>query len=211
MARRLGVSREDVVDAAVRVSDRDGLAGLTVAGVAGEVGCRPPSVYHHVDGLDGLLRAVTHVAAADLGDELERARQDAAGVDALESMIEATHSWAVAHPARFDVLRRAVSATAEPELAAARTAVLLPVQDVLVEAGVPERDRAPLLAALVATVRGCIAADLDAGEDDAPALAEARAAGRALLVRLLLDHIRHGIDRDEGAGATGPDRTTVAP
>lgn len=195
MARRLGVSREDVIAAAVRVGDRARLDGLTVAAVAAEVGCRPPSVYHHVDGLDGLVRAVTLVAADHLTEQLELAARDTDGRQRLRALLEAAHRWGVEHPARFDALRRPVDPDADPELAAARAAVLLPVQDVLVELGVPPEHRAPLLAALVAAVLGCIAADLDAravrataGRDDVPPDG-ARAAGHELLVRLLLDHV----------------------
>lgn len=190
MARRLGVSREDVVTAAVRICDRDGLDGLTVAAVATEVGCRPPSVYHHVDGLDGLVRALTLVAADHLTGQLQLAARDVDGLEALQAMLLAAHRWGVDHPGRFDALRRPVAPDADPELAAARAGVLLPVQDVLVELGVPAARRAALLAALVAAARGCIAAALDVGStgDDAPMDAPLPA-GRELLVRLLLDHI----------------------
>lgn len=190
MARRLGVSREDVVAAAVRIGDRDGLDGLTVAAVATEVGCRPPSVYHHVDGLDGLVRAVTLVAADHLTTQLQLAARDAEGLERLHAMLQAAHRWGVGHPGRFDALRRPVDPGADPELAAARVGVLLPVQDVLVELDVPADRRAPLLAALVAAVRGGIAAELDAGGvGDGGAIDPAVTAGHELLVRLLLDHV----------------------
>lgn len=197
MARRLGVAREDVVSAAVRVCDREGLDGLTVAAVAAEVGCRPPSVYHHVDGLAGLVRAVTFVAAEQLLAALEAARQD--DDRALPRMAAAAHDWGVRHPARFDALRRPVDAGAEPELAAARSQVMLPVQDALIELGVRPRERATLMAALVAAVRGSIAADIDGG--DQQDRIDARAAGRDLLLDLLLDHI--------AAVATGTDDVTT--
>ena len=213
MARRLGVSRGDVVAAAVRVCDREGLHGLTVAAVAADVGCRPPSVYHHVDGLDGLVRAVTFVAAEQLVAVLEGAGRGNGATGALEPMIAAAHDWGVRHPGRFDALRRPVDADADPELAAARSQVLLPVQDALVALGVPAPRRAALVAALVAAVRGCIAADLDAERDHSTT--GARTAGRELLVRLLLDHVASlGGGAEPGAGAprvaTGTDDATRA-
>lgn len=191
MARRLGVSREDVVAAAVRIGDRDGLDGLTVAAVAAEVGCRPPSVYHHVDGLDGLVRALTLVAADHLTSELQQAGREAHGLERLRAMLLAAHRWGVDHPGRFDALHRHVDPRADPDLAEARAGVLLPVQDVLVELGVPVERRAPVLAALVAAVRGCIAAELDAGGDsgDDATIDAPPTTGHELLVRLLLDHV----------------------
>lgn len=191
MARRLGVSRDDVVAAAVRIGDRDGLDGLTVAAVATEVGCRPPSVYHHVDGLDGLVRALTLVAADHLTSQLQLAARDADGLEALRAILLAAHRWGVGHPGRFAALDRPVEPSADPELAAARAGVLLPVRDVLVELGVPAARRRPVLAALVAAVRGCIAAELALGRigDDNGSMDATLAAGHELLVRLLLDHV----------------------
>lgn len=195
MARRLGVSREDVIAAAVRVCDRDGSDGLTVAAVAAEVGCRPPSVYHHVEGLDGVLRAVTLVAAAHLVDELQDAIRDQEGVAAVRAVVSAARQWGLAHPGRFAALRTPVGPDADPELAAARAAVLLPVQDALAAAGVPRAQRPALVAALVAAVRGCISADLDAETRGTATPADARTVGHDLLVELLLGHIAQSADR----------------
>lgn len=188
VARRLGVAREDVVAAAVRVCDRSGVAGLTVAAVAEEVGCRPPSVYHHVDGLDGLVRAVTLVAAEQLATALVAAGRDA-GEGALAAIVTVAHDWGIRHPARYDALRRPLDAADDPDLVAARAAILLPVHDALSSLGIPTADRPQLVAAIVAAVRGCIAADLDAPADDDSLAAEARAAGHQLLIDLVLDHV----------------------
>lgn len=212
MARRLGVSREDVIAAAVKVCDRDGVAGLTVAAVAGEVGCRPPSVYHHVDGLDGLLRAITFLAIEDLSAAVEAAAGDTPA-ERLRAMVRATHEWAVSHPARYDAVTRRIDSAADPELAAARAQLLLPVQDALIDLGVPPADRPSLVAATLATVRGSIAADLDASADSDHV--EARAAGRDLLLQLVLDHIAAtygataatvtaGVGRPDDATTTSP-------
>jgi hypothetical protein len=154
-----------------------------------------------VDGLDGLVRAVTFVAAEQLLAALESAAEDA-GDETLPRMVDAAHTWGVQHPARFDALRRPVDADAEPELAAARSQVMLPVQDALISLGVPAPDRATLMAALVAAVRGCIAADIDGGDEQDRI--DARAAGRELLVELLLQHIAAAGGRaEEPAAAPG--------
>lgn len=58
MARKAGVTREQVTDAASTIADRNGLAAVSVARVAAAVGVRPPSLYAHVDGLGGLRRAL---------------------------------------------------------------------------------------------------------------------------------------------------------
>ena len=50
--------RDALIDAAVRVLGRDGVAGLTVRAVAAEAGVAPMGVYNHLDGKDGLILAV---------------------------------------------------------------------------------------------------------------------------------------------------------
>lgn len=202
MARRLGVSRDDVVAAAVSVADRDGLGELTVAAVASEVGCRPPSVYHHVDGLDGLLRAVALVAAEDLSATLEAAVQDRTGRDAVAALTEAAHGWGVAHPARFEAVRRPIDAAEHPDLAAACNATLLPFQDALLDAGVPAEQRPTVLAALLTAIRGGVLADIDASDHDVLE-PTARRAGRELVIGLVLDHLATlGVEADDPSHAT---------
>jgi AcrR family transcriptional regulator len=55
VARR-GLDRAQVIEAAATLADRDGLESVTLGRLAGELGVRPPSLYNHVDGLDGVLR-----------------------------------------------------------------------------------------------------------------------------------------------------------
>jgi AcrR family transcriptional regulator len=50
--------RGNLVDAAARVLERDGVAGLTVRAVAAEAGVAPMGVYNHFEGKPGLLLAV---------------------------------------------------------------------------------------------------------------------------------------------------------
>ena len=52
-----GLDPERVVDAAAAIADAEGLDAVTLARVAGGLGVRAPSLYNHVDGRGGLLRA----------------------------------------------------------------------------------------------------------------------------------------------------------
>lgn len=218
MARRLGVSRDDVVAAAVRICDRDGVDGLTVAAVASEVGCRPPSVYHHVDGLDGLVRAVTLVAAQQLTQVYEDIVAEKSGIDALRAIVAAGTAWALEHPARYRILLRIVDPERDPEVAAVRNACLLPIQDALAQTGVPPAARPAMLAALIAVMRGVNAGELVAAthaattgerdeDDKGPYLALDRVTGHRLLIELLLDHIRSAAEQDAVAPAVETGRT----
>lgn len=68
---RVGV--DDVVRAAVRLADADGLATLSIRAVAGALGLRPMSVYTYVPSKDALLALMVDAVAADDGP-IERAQ-----------------------------------------------------------------------------------------------------------------------------------------
>lgn len=52
------LSRDRILDAALRLVDRDGLDGLSMRKLAGELGVDPMSIYHHIPNKDALLRAL---------------------------------------------------------------------------------------------------------------------------------------------------------
>lgn len=52
------LSRDRILDTALRLVDRDGLDGLSMRKLAGELGVDPMSIYHHIPNKDALLRAL---------------------------------------------------------------------------------------------------------------------------------------------------------
>ncbi|UGT63458.1 TetR/AcrR family transcriptional regulator C-terminal domain-containing protein [Nocardia asteroides] len=61
---RQTVNVDAVVEAAVALADRDGLAGVSIRAVATELGLRPMSLYTYVPGKDELLAAMVDELAA---------------------------------------------------------------------------------------------------------------------------------------------------
>lgn len=55
MTPRPHLTRERIVDAAARVADRSGLAGVSMRSVGKELGVEAMSLYHHIAGKDELL------------------------------------------------------------------------------------------------------------------------------------------------------------
>lgn len=194
MARRLGVSRQDVIDAAVRLSDEQGLEALTVAAVAEAVGCRPPSVYHHVDGLAGLSRAVALQVAEDVLPVLEAAVAGREGMDAVRSLAETARAWGAANPQR-ELTMRYVDPDDDASLAAARGKVMFVFQDAVAGLGIPAQERPPLVAMLIGAVRSAVDAVRDAARHDEQELAEAWTSGHDQLVELALEHLAEAADR----------------
>jgi AcrR family transcriptional regulator len=97
----MGLDAGRVVDVAATIADDDGLAAVTLARVAGELGVRAPSLYNHVDGRPGLLRAVALLAIRELTAALRDAAVGRSGPDALAATARAYRDYACAHPGRY--------------------------------------------------------------------------------------------------------------
>jgi AcrR family transcriptional regulator len=109
-----------VVDAAVAIADRDGLDAVTLARVADALGVRPPSLYHHVSGHDGLMQAIALRGLDELTAALQAAALGRAGTEALRATAHAYRDYAHAHPGAYAAtLRAAPGGDAEHEEAGA--------------------------------------------------------------------------------------------
>lgn len=104
---RAGLSPERVVTEAADVADELGYAELTLAAVATRFGVRLPSLYKHVDGLEGLRRGVTLLALRELGSELGRAAIGKSASEALHALADAYRAYARRHPGRYAATLRA--------------------------------------------------------------------------------------------------------
>ncbi|HWF73736.1 MAG TPA: WHG domain-containing protein [Solirubrobacteraceae bacterium] len=104
---RRGLDRSQVIEAAIAIADRDGLGAVTLARVAGSLGVRPPSLYHHVDGHEGLMRAIALRGLAELTATLQAAALGRAGPDALRATAHAYRDYAHAHPGAYAATLRA--------------------------------------------------------------------------------------------------------
>lgn len=162
MARKAGVAAEDVVHAAARIADAQGLAAVTLAAVAAELGIRSPSLYAHVDGLDGLRRQLALRAAARMADALRTAPGDATGLEALRALAVAYRRFALEHPGLYDAAQRAVRPGEDDELYRVLGAVVIPALEALARAGVEAADRVHLARAIRAALHGFVA--LERGE-----------------------------------------------
>ena len=98
---RAGLDPERVVDAAAPIADAEGLDAVTLARVAGELGVRAPSLYNHVDGRGGLLRALALRGVRALTAALRDAAVGRAGADALAATARAYRAYAHAHPGLY--------------------------------------------------------------------------------------------------------------
>lgn len=115
MPNRAGLSRDRVLAAAAELVDRRGASELSLTTLAKRFGVRTPSLYNHVDGLDGLRRDLRLRALEALADELRRAAVGRAGADALHAIAHAYRDYALAHPGLYALTQSAVPPAGEEE------------------------------------------------------------------------------------------------
>lgn len=101
---RARLTRARIVAAASDVAERDGMAGVTLAAVAAQLGVHYTSLYNHVDGLDGLRRAVALAGLQELTEELWSAALGRSGRDALVAVAQAHRRFILEHRHKYDAL-----------------------------------------------------------------------------------------------------------
>jgi AcrR family transcriptional regulator len=97
----------DVVDAARRHLAEGGPASVSWRGIAREVGVNPASLYTYFDSLDDLFTAVITRSFARLGAAVGEAAEGAVDLEPAERLMACAHayrSWALDHPAEFNLI-----------------------------------------------------------------------------------------------------------
>ncbi|GAA2159514.1 TetR family transcriptional regulator [Humibacillus xanthopallidus] len=97
MSDRPALSRARIVDAAARVADRRGLAGVSMRNVGAELGVEAMSLYHHLSGKDDLLDGLadwvfTGIELPDLDQPWRPAMSERAASSRARL---AAHPWAL--------------------------------------------------------------------------------------------------------------------
>ena len=164
------LSREAILDAAMKVIDVDGVASISMRSVARQLGVDAKSLYNHVDGKDGLLDAVAEhiLAGIDIPEPTGATGED------LRAIAQAFRARTLRHPhAATLVLTRQLGSYAG----------LKPVEavlSVLRAAGFSVEDAVHLLRTFVAMLIGTILREVNAGPtfgiSDVEGIANRRAA-----------------------------------
>ena len=110
MARRRGLDKDDVIAAALVIVDRDGLESLSLKAVADALDVQSPTLYSHVDGLNGLLDELAIAATAEFGEKLRDSVVGVAGDDAVAAFAHAYRDWATLNPGRYELSLRKLAA-----------------------------------------------------------------------------------------------------
>lgn len=129
MGRRKGpaLTRQDVLDAGLDVVETQGASALGTAAVAGVLGIRPPSIYHHFAGNEALAYAVAVEGWRRLVASLPAPGPDLT----LRALAHAYRQFALDHPALYRLMTSTPFDPADPALLAvwARAAQALAALD----------------------------------------------------------------------------------
>jgi AcrR family transcriptional regulator len=87
------VVRDDIVAAAWRLAERDGLAGLSLRDLAAEVGMRAPSLYTYFSGKAAIYDAMFAAGYAQLHEHLEATFAAADGLERVEMLGLGIERW----------------------------------------------------------------------------------------------------------------------
>ena len=97
-----GLDREVIVQAALASIDRRGAQGLTMRGLAHDLGVEAMSLYRYVAGREDLLEAIVTLLLEDLSNVDEQLGQTWQGY--LQGLAHAVRKIAVEHPAAFPLV-----------------------------------------------------------------------------------------------------------
>ncbi|MFF8837600.1 TetR/AcrR family transcriptional regulator [Streptomyces sp. NPDC015130] len=97
MPRRPALSHDRIIDAAVQVADRGGLAQVSMRNVGKELGVEAMSLYHHLAGKDALLDALANwiFTRIELPEPRQPWRQAMADRAASARATLSEHPWAL--------------------------------------------------------------------------------------------------------------------
>ena len=155
---RAGLTTESVLDAAGKIADRDGLAAVTLARLAKDLGVKPPSLYKHVDGLDAVNRGLALRGLKAASARLQQATIGKARDDALFAFAHAYWQFAKDSPGLYAASLRAAR-PGENDLATAGEALVGVVLAVLAGYGVTGDDALHATRGLRAIVHGFVSLD----------------------------------------------------
>lgn len=134
-SRRL--SRQSIVAIAVGIADDRGLQAVTLANVAAEAGCKAPSLYNHVDGLDDLLDELCLASTTHFSDALRDSVVAKIGSDALHSYAHAWRNYVLAKPGRYQATLRPMKVR-HAEHVAVNAGMTIPAGSMLSTLGIPD-------------------------------------------------------------------------
>jgi AcrR family transcriptional regulator len=150
----MGLSTELVVAEATAQVDRNGFASLSLSSLAQSLGVRVPSLYKHIEGIEGLRQRISDRAKAELWHRVETAAGDKHGIEAFRAIAITFRDYAVECPGRFEAAAYNVQLDLEPPGGG-------PLERVAQECGVPDEHAVRVVQAIRASLRGWLSLHIE--------------------------------------------------
>ena len=106
-ANSRALNRALVVQAAAALIDTMGLEQITMADLAERLEIRTPSLYNHVQGMEGLRRELALLGMREIGKRMGEAVMGKAGDDAIFALAHAYRAFVKEHPGLYTATLRA--------------------------------------------------------------------------------------------------------
>ncbi|MGA7869586.1 MAG: WHG domain-containing protein [Candidatus Binatus sp.] len=162
MAKRVGINKEAVVRAAAKIADDLGWDALTLARLAKKLRVRPPSLYNHVGGLEGVRHELKLIVMRDLNTALGRATIGKSRDDAVRALAAAYRAFVKRHRGTY----AATMVTApknDPALEAAAGQIVETCLSALSGYGLDRREGLHAIRAVRSAVHGFAALEIAGG------------------------------------------------
>jgi AcrR family transcriptional regulator len=104
-----------VVRAAAGLVNAGGAEALTINRLARELGVQPPSIYNHIEGLDGLWRELALLSTRQLGERIAAAAVGRSGAAGVMAMAQAYRGYIQANPGLYQAGLRASGNLQNPD------------------------------------------------------------------------------------------------
>jgi len=98
---RTRLDKNMVVQAAVDLLNAEGVGALSLSRLANELGIKTPSLYNHVDGLDGLQRELEILNARLLADRISEAAIGKSGSELFVDVSQAFREYVKEYPGLY--------------------------------------------------------------------------------------------------------------
>lgn len=136
MARK-AIDLQTILQTAVKLANANGLANVTLASLAHELGIKTPSLYNHIEGMHGLRKELALYGMKQLYDSMVQASVGKAGDKAVLSIGLAYVSFARSNPGLYEAT---LSASVDPDLQSAGETIIKLLLRVLEEYNLTDED-----------------------------------------------------------------------
>lgn len=102
MSRGVGITQENILEAAAEIADTEGLNEVTLAELSKKLQIRTPSLYNHIDGLQQLRKKLSIYSMEQLYNDLIQSTIGISGNDAVRALGKAYITFARSHPGLYE-------------------------------------------------------------------------------------------------------------